>query len=189
MNSHYWLPDGSRLPSGSAGHPALFLDRDGVLVEDVHFLQHVKDITIVEQAVTALARLQNAFRLVVVTNQSGVARGLFDEARLADVNRAIASQFAARGVQLDGIYYCPHHPDGPVVAYRQTCDCRKPQPGLLQRAASHWALNLERSYMIGDRQTDLDAGRAAGTRTVHIHPTTRSHTWARLVALHSHKGH
>ncbi|GAC1319710.1 MAG: hypothetical protein NVSMB2_15260 [Chloroflexota bacterium] len=167
----------------------MFLDRDGVLIEDVHFLQHIQQIKIVEEAVAALARLQTAFRLVVVTNQSGVARGLFDETTLAAINRAIAIQFAARGVQLDGIYYCPHHPDGPLAAYRQTCDCRKPQPGLLQRAASHWALDLERSYMIGDRQTDLDAGHAAGTQTIHIPPATRSHTWAQLVALHSQKGY
>ena len=188
MMCNCWLPDGSRLTGGSRDRAALFLDRDGVLVEDVHFLDTVDQITLIEPTLEALDKLQDTFVLIVATNQSGVARGLFDEATLDTINREIARRLAARGVQLDAIYCCPHHPDGAIAAYRQVCDCRKPKPGLLQRAASDWALDLERSYMIGDRQTDLDAGRAAGTRTVHISPTTRLETWAQLVALHSLKG-
>ena len=118
-------------------------------------------------AVEGLRRMRAAgYRLIVVSNQSGVARGYFAEEALAGVERRVRELLTAGGVPLDGFYYCPHHPQGTVTAYGVTCDCRKPAPGMIRRAAAEHGIDLERSWLVGDILHDVEAGRRAGCRTV-----------------------
>lgn len=151
----------------SALRPAVFIDKDGTLIHDVPFNVDVRKIRFRDDAGPALARLQRrGYALVLVSNQSGVARQLFDEADLEPVWEAIRERLAIHDVRLDGIYYCPHHPHGPHPRYGFLCYCRKPQPGLLLRAAAECGIDLARSWSIGDILDDVEAGRRAGCRTV-----------------------
>jgi D-glycero-D-manno-heptose 1,7-bisphosphate phosphatase len=145
----------------------VFLDRDGTLIEEVGYLDRLDRLDIYPYSVDAVRLLNRAgFAVVVTTNQSGVGRGYFDEAFVGAVHDRIAAAFAAGGARVDGFYYCPHHPEAEVTAYRQACDCRKPRPGLLQRAARELDLDPQRSFVVGDRSNDVDAGRAVGAATV-----------------------
>ena len=151
--------------------PAVFLDKDGTLVEDVPYNVDPAAIRLAPRAGEGLARLHTAgYPLFVITNQSGVARGYFEERALVEVEERLRALLAPFGVPLAGLYYCPHHPDGAVEAYARTCECRKPMPGLLQRAASEHGLDLARSVFIGDILNDVEAGHRAGCRTVLIAP-------------------
>lgn len=145
---------------------AVFLDRDGTLNRELDYLGDPERLELLPGVLSALARLAAAgLALVVVTNQSGIARGFFDERDLAAVNARLERELAAAGIRLDGIECCPHHPDhGPAGG--TACDCRKPAPGMLLRAARRLDLDLERSWTVGDSLRDLEAGRAAGTRAV-----------------------
>jgi histidinol-phosphate phosphatase family protein len=149
--------------------PAVFLDKDGTLVEDVPYNVDPEQIRLAPGAAEGLAALHEAgYALVVVSNQSGVARGRFAEAALPGVERSLRRLLAAFGVPLAGFYYCPHHPEGTVSAYAVRCVCRKPAPGMLHRAASELGIDLARSWMVGDILDDVEAGRAAGCRTILI---------------------
>ncbi len=147
---------------------AVFLDRDGVIIEDVDWLIQPGQIRVLPGVPQALRRLARAgFRLIVATNQPVVARGLATEAQLETLHAAMAAQLTAAGAPpLDRFYFCPHHPNATLPAYRVICDCRKPRPGLLLRAARDFRLDLPASFMIGDRPTDIAAGAAAGCRTI-----------------------
>lgn len=146
---------------------AVFLDKDGTLIHNVPYNVDPRRVALREAAGPALARLQAAgFALVVVSNQPGVALGFFAESALDAVSAEIARQLAAYGVQLTALYYCPHHPDGRDARYAVACRCRKPQPGLIQRAAREHRLDLGRSWMIGDILDDVEAGHAAGCRSL-----------------------
>lgn len=146
---------------------AVFLDKDGTIVENVPYNVDPTSLRLSRGAPDALAHLAEAgYRLVVVTNQSGVARGLFPEDALVDVEAELRRQLAARGVTIDGFYYCPHHPQGSVPGYATSCDCRKPRPGLLYRAAAELELDLSDSWLVGDILDDVEAGCRAGCRTV-----------------------
>lgn len=154
------------------GRPAIFLDKDGTLIPDLPYNVDPRRITLgpgVPQALALLARL--ARPLVVVSNQSGVARGLFSETTLQDVHLRLAELFASCGATLAGFYYCPHHPEGTVPAYAMACSCRKPAPGLLLQAAAEQDLSLERSWMVGDTTADVAAGLAAGCCSILVTPT------------------
>jgi D-glycero-D-manno-heptose 1,7-bisphosphate phosphatase len=147
--------------------PAVFLDKDGTLVDDVPYNVDPRLIRLAPGAGDALARLAVAgYRLVVVSNQSGVARGLFDETLLTAVETELRSSLASHGVELDGVAFCPHLPGGTVEAYAIECDCRKPKPGLLRQMAERLDLDLAGSWMVGDILDDVEAGRAAGCRTI-----------------------
>lgn len=149
---------------------AVFLDKDGTLVENVPFNVDVARIRLVPGAGDALRRLAAAgWRLVVVTNQSGIARGLFGEEDLAPVRAHLAAEAGAHGAALDGFYYCPHLPEG-QGDYAIACDCRKPAPGLLRRAARELSIDLAASWLVGDTWMDVGAGRAAGCRTILVGP-------------------
>ena len=142
---------------------AAFIDRDGVLNEDHGYVFRAEDFHWLPGAIAALARLQQAgYALVVVTNQSGIARGFYSEADLARLNAHMQAELQAQGVALAGIYACPHHPQGSVVAYRRICDCRKPSPGLILQAAHALSLDLAASCLFGDKASDIEAGRRAG---------------------------
>ncbi|HEX5220218.1 MAG TPA: HAD family hydrolase [Verrucomicrobiae bacterium] len=147
---------------------AVFLDRDGVLIEDTHLIARLDQISILSGVPEALQRFRAAgFKLIVVSNQTVVSRGLATEAEVDLLNRHIEAMLQAQGgCRLDQFYICPHHPNATLPQYRVECDCRKPRPGLLLRAAQEHALDLRRSFMVGDRITDIVAGTKAGCRTV-----------------------
>lgn len=146
---------------------AVFLDRDGTLVHPRHYPARPEDLILYDGIGAELRALQAAgFLLVVITNQSGIARGLFTEGDLRRMHDHLGRELARAGVRLDGVYHCPHHPDGSVPGLAIHCDCRKPQPGLLHRAAADLALDLARSWFVGDILDDCEAGNRAGCRTV-----------------------
>ena len=148
---------------------AVFLDKDGTLVENVPYNVDPTRIRLAPGAADALRTLASAgYLIVVVSNQSGVARGLFDVSRLAEVERTLDDLLSREGVSLDGFYFCPHLPGGSVAPYAIACECRKPAPGMLFRAAEELGIDLDRSWMVGDILDDVEAGRAAGCRTVFV---------------------
>ncbi|MFM8273156.1 MAG: D-glycero-alpha-D-manno-heptose-1,7-bisphosphate 7-phosphatase [Gemmata sp.] len=145
---------------------AVFLDRDGTLIEDVHYLARPDQVRLIPGAAAAVRALNDAGALVVVvTNQAGVARGLFPESRVAEVHRRLSELLAQHGAKVDAFYHCPHHPEG-LGGYRVACACRKPEPGMLLAAARDLDIDLARSWMVGDKPCDAGAGRAAGCRTL-----------------------
>jgi len=162
-----------RIEKGRAGcrratrQAAVFLDRDGTLNEDVGYLDSLDRLTILPGAVEAVRLVNEAGLLaVVVTNQSGVARGLFDEAFLRALHRHMGSLFADQGALIDAFYYCPHHPTAGRGTYLKACNCRKPEPGMLLQAAREWGIDLERSYTIGDMPKDVLVGQRTGGKGI-----------------------
>jgi D,D-heptose 1,7-bisphosphate phosphatase len=148
---------------------AVFLDKDGTLIEDVPYNIDPERIQLTQGAVEGLQVLsRSGYRLIVITNQSGVARGYFSEEALVAVEERLRQMLAEVGVQLGGFYYCPHHPDGVVQEFAIACSCRKPEPGLLLRAAGEGGIDLRESWFIGDILNDVEAGRRAGCKTILI---------------------
>ncbi|WP_392567117.1 D-glycero-beta-D-manno-heptose 1,7-bisphosphate 7-phosphatase [Utexia brackfieldae] len=139
--------------------PAIFLDRDGTINIDYNYVHTIDKFHFIEGVIEACAKLKEmGFLLVITTNQSGIARGIFSEAQFEQLTEWMDWSLADRGVELDGIYYCPHAPEG------GDCDCRKPGPGMLLTAAKDLNIDLANSYMVGDRISDLLAGKAAGVK-------------------------
>jgi D-glycero-D-manno-heptose 1,7-bisphosphate phosphatase len=148
---------------------AIFLDKDGTVIENVPYNVDPKRMRFLPGTEPGLKRLYDCgFELVVISNQAGVARGMFPERALAEVAMKLTEMVARLGARLSGFYYCPHHPEGCVPEYTKDCDCRKPQPGLIHRAARDLGIDLERSWLIGDILNDIEAGNRAGCRTVLI---------------------
>lgn len=148
---------------------AVFLDKDGTLIENVPYNVDPERIRLAAGAAEGLPRLQVAgYRLFVISNQSGVARGLFAEEALGAVRDRLQQLLAEIGVELDGFYYCPHHPEGVVPRYAVACECRKPAPGRILSAAREHGIALGQSWFIGDILDDVEAGHRAGCRTVLI---------------------
>ena len=146
---------------------AIFLDKDGTLIEDVPYNVDPTKIRFLPGALEAVKRLhQDGFQIFIISNQSGVARGFFKEEDLKKVEQHIRNKMAEVGVPLAGFYYCPHYPEGKVEAYAVTCICRKPRPGLLFKAAREHDINLDKSWMIGDILDDVEAGRRAECSTI-----------------------
>ena len=146
---------------------AVFLDRDGVINEQMGYVNHVSRFVLLPGVAAAIGKLNRAGVLVLVaTSQSGLARGYFPASLLHEVHELMRQQLAGLGAHLDGIYGCPHHPEAKEALYRQDCDCRKPKPGLVLQAAGELGLDLLKSYMVGDRWTDIRCGAAAGLKTV-----------------------
>ena len=143
-----------------AGRRAVFLDRDDTIMVDAVYTKDPEDVRLLPGAAEGIRVLADAgFLNVIATNQSGLGRGYFTEEDLAAVNGRLRHELRARGADYDALYYCPHQPE-------DTCDCRKPKPGLLLRAAADLGIDLDASYCIGDREWDVEAGRAAGMRTI-----------------------
>jgi len=147
--------------------PAVLLDRDGTIIEEAGYLERLERLRFFPFAVDAIRLLNRAgFAVVVITNQAGIARGIVEEAFVAEVSQAMAARVARGGGRIDAFYHCPHHPQGIVERFRVICECRKPAPGLFRQAASELDLDLARSFAVGDRWHDLQAGVAAGARGV-----------------------
>ena len=154
---------------------AVLLDRDGTLVHPRHYPSRPEELRLYDDICEELRVVQQAgFRLIVVTNQSGIARGYFSEQDLRRMHEHLARQLASEGVSLDGIYYCPHHPAGRIPGLARRCECRKPAPGMLLQAARDHALDLSASWFLGDILDDVEAGNRAGCRTILIDLGTES---------------
>ncbi|HEY9657307.1 MAG TPA: HAD family hydrolase [Allocoleopsis sp.] len=147
----------------------VFLDKDGTLIENVPYNVDPQHIKLAPGAVSGLQLLHRAgYKLFIITNQSGVARGYFPETALTSLEDHLRSLLESFDIPLSGFYYCPHHPDGVIPAYAIDCNCRKPQPGLFHQAAADYAIDLTQSWFIGDILHDVEAGRSAGCRTILI---------------------
>jgi D-glycero-D-manno-heptose 1,7-bisphosphate phosphatase len=164
---------------------AVFLDRDGTVVVERGYITVPEMIELIPGAAAAIIRLrEGGWKVFVVTNQGCVAKGMITEEELGMIHFRMVSMLGAEGAELDGIYTCPHHPEGVVPELAVECDCRKPRPGLLERAASEHGLDLARCVMIGDSLRDLQAGVAAGARTVLVLSGHASDASAREGASH-----
>jgi D-glycero-D-manno-heptose 1,7-bisphosphate phosphatase len=147
--------------------PAVFLDRDGTLIEEVGYLDRIERVVLYPWSIDAIRVLNRAgLRVIVITNQSGVARGYFTEAVVDQLHSHISALIARGGARIDAYYYCPHHPDGSVEQYKLRCDCRKPGRGLVDRAARELGIDPSASYVVGDRWLDVRLARSVGARGV-----------------------
>ncbi|MHB1218439.1 MAG: D-glycero-alpha-D-manno-heptose-1,7-bisphosphate 7-phosphatase [Alphaproteobacteria bacterium] len=147
----------------SSARPAAFLDRDGVINHDTGYIHTTENFTWVDGAIDAVRYLnERNYLIFVVTNQAGVARGLYSETDVRTLHGWVNERLAVSKARIDAFYFCPHHPTEGAPTYRIACECRKPAPGMLLRAMREWPVDTAASFMIGDRQTDLDAAAAAG---------------------------
>ena len=150
-----------------ARRPAVFIDRDGTLTEEVGYVNHPSRLRLLPRSAEAIRRLNEAgVAAVVVTNQAGIARGYFSEEVMNAVHEQLVGQLKDADAHLDGLYVCPHHPTEGLPPFRADCDCRKPKPGLLLRAAHDLDLDLSGSSMVGDKASDLLVARPVGARAI-----------------------
>jgi len=141
---------------------AVFLDRDGTICKDVHYTKDERQFELLPKVAEAIKLLNKAgLKVIVVTNQSGIARGFFTEEDLQRIHKRMLNELLKKGAKIDAIYYCPHHPN-------DNCNCRKPKTGMLRRAAKDFDLDLKRCFMIGDRKVDVETGRNAGCISILI---------------------
>lgn len=147
----------------------VFLDRDDTIIKDQVYLSEPDRIEILPGVAQAIALLNaQEIPVIVITNQSGIARGVFNEATLEKIHRRMLAMFNEKGAAIDGIYYCPHHPEGSIKEFARQCECRKPQPGMLLRAARDFNLKLENCYMVGDKEDDIETIHRVGGKGVFI---------------------
>jgi D-glycero-D-manno-heptose 1,7-bisphosphate phosphatase len=146
---------------------AVFLDRDGTINEQMGYINHISRFVMLPRAASGIRLLnEKGIAVVVVSNQSGLARGYFPESLIAEVHARMNGALAEAGAHVDGIYVCPHHPEAKEERFRLNCDCRKPKPGLFLQAAADLGLDLDRSYVVGDRWSDLKAAAAVRAKGV-----------------------
>jgi len=147
--------------------PAVFLDRDGTINEQMGYINHISRFVMLPRAAAGIRLLnEQGIPVVVVSNQSGLARGYFPESLIQEVHAKMNGALAEAGAHVDGIFYCPQHPEAKEERFRLACDCRKPKPGLFLQAAAELDLDLARSYVVGDRWSDLKAAAAVGAKGV-----------------------
>jgi D-glycero-D-manno-heptose 1,7-bisphosphate phosphatase len=147
--------------------PAVFLDRDGTMIHDVGYLRRPADVRWFASTIDAVRVLNRAgFLVCVTTNQSGIGRGHYTEADLAEIHAEMSRVLDDGGARIDGWFYCPHHPDAEVPEYRAVCECRKPSPGMIKQATARFPIDLARSFVIGDKLLDLGLAQAVGARGI-----------------------
>ncbi|HEY1372589.1 MAG TPA: HAD-IIIA family hydrolase [Candidatus Binatia bacterium] len=155
----------------SGGAPGVLVDRDGTLIRDVGHLSRVEQIEVLPRAAEALRLMRGrGLKIAIVTNQSAVGRGLLDEKGLDAIHRELEKRLAAAGASIDAIYYCPHHPTKALGSYRISCECRKPDTGMALRAAADLDLDLARSYVIGDKPSDVELAERVGALGILLDP-------------------
>lgn len=146
---------------------AVFLDRDGTIVEDTGYLHEISRVRFLPRVGPAIKLLNgNGFKVIIVTNQAGVARGYFTEETVREINGYIQARLAEQAAAIDKIYYCPHHIEGVIEQYRQECYSRKPNPGMIEQAERELGIDLADSFVIGDNPSDIEAGHRAGCRAI-----------------------
>lgn len=161
--------------------PAIFIDRDGTINEDIGYVSHPDQLVIYSFAAEAIRRINQAgLKVIIITNQSGIARGLYTEATLKAIHDKLRRELAREGAQIDGVYYCPHHPHIGDEPYRKICDCRKPQPAMLERAATEYDIDLSQSFVIGDKASDINLATNAGAKGVLVMTGYGAGTYANL---------
>jgi len=149
------------------GKPAVFLDRDGVICEDVRYLTNPSQIKFLPKVVEAIRILNEmGVKVITVTNQSVIARNMLSINELETIHKQLLDNLRNQGARIDAIYYCPHHPNGIVKNYAKNCDCRKPEPGLLLKAIDELKIDPLKSFMVGDKQRDIIAGKKVGCKTI-----------------------
>lgn len=159
----------SDLRNESCSRPAVFLDRDGTISEEVGYVNHLSRLRLFPWTAEAIGKLNRAgFPVIVVTNQSGVGQGYFPELLVQEVHAKIQAELEPQGACIDAFYYCPHHPNARLSAYRVECRCRKPDTGMLEQAARDFNLDLSTSFMVGDSTRDVECGIRAGARTLMV---------------------
>jgi D-glycero-D-manno-heptose 1,7-bisphosphate phosphatase len=147
----------------SARRRAVFLDRDGTMIEDVGYLDRLERLTLFPYSIDAVRLLNRAgFKVVVITSQAGVANGILTEEFLNEAHAYLSRRFEEGGAAIDGYYYCPHLPHASLERYRTDCDCRKPKPGMINAACRDLSLDVAHSFVVGDRWRDIEMGQAAG---------------------------
>ncbi len=148
-------------------HKAVFFDKDGTINEDPGYLKHYQDLKLLPHAAAAIKLLNEAgFKVIVASNQSGVARGMLSEDMLQAINKTLQKKILSKGAHIDDIYYCPHHAEHGVYPYRTECDCRKPAPGLIKKAVKKYGIDLAKSFMVGDTLADIETGKKANLKTI-----------------------
>jgi D-glycero-D-manno-heptose 1,7-bisphosphate phosphatase len=145
------------------GEPAAFLDRDGVINIDSGHVHRISDFHFIPEAISACRNLYNAgYKLIIVTNQAGIAHGYYDEQAFNELSTWVNERFIEAGAPLAGIYYCPHHPSGSVARFTRVCSCRKPAPGMITQAIREHQIDVSSSFLVGDKESDLEAAKRAG---------------------------
>ena len=163
---------------------AVFLDRDGTINEEVNYLGSVDQLRFIVGAEAAIARLnQTALKVIVFTNQAGIARGYFPPDVVERIHSHMEERLSSHRAHLHAFYYCPHHPSEGIGPYRVDCNCRKPKPGMLHQAARELDIDLSRSFVVGDKLSDLKAGQAAGCRLVLVRTGYGHEAEAKLAEL------
>ncbi len=146
---------------------AVFLDRDGTINEDVNFLSSPEQLILIDGSAEAIREINElGLKVIVFTNQSGIARGYFTEDDLHKIHKRLDELLALQGAKIDAYYYCPHHPTEGNWEYKVECECRKPKDGMLQQAAREEGIDLKKSFVVGDRCVDVQAGKTAGATTI-----------------------
>jgi len=147
---------------------AVFLDRDGVITKEPPYYAHkISQLELIPKSAEAIRLLnESGFKVIVVSNQSGVARGYYQEKDIGIYNREMEKKLEEKNAYIDAIYYCPHYPEATIKTYKIDCDCRKPKPGMLKRAEKDLNLDLKSSFLIGDKMSDIEAGYRAGCKTI-----------------------
>jgi D-glycero-D-manno-heptose 1,7-bisphosphate phosphatase len=147
----------------------VFIDRDGTISEEVGYVNHISRYQVYPWTAEAIRNFNEAgLKAIVVTNQAGVARGYFTEELVKQVHEKLVTEMTRAGARFDAIYYCPHHPSVGEPPYRQTCNCRKPKIGMLERAAAEFGIDVAQSYVIGDRYGDIELAQNAGARSIFV---------------------
>jgi len=148
---------------------AVFIDRDGTLNEEMGYINHISRFRLFPFVPEALKVLKECgYKLIVVTNQAGIARGYFSEQLLKEVHKFMHKSLAESSIEVDAVYYCPHHPDAEIEMYKKDCRCRKPKPGMIEKAKEEFDINLSSSFMVGDRWKDVEFGRQLELKTIMV---------------------